>query len=151
MNASSDELRHAYQRLARIHHPDKTVDAVGNEDAFVRIQRAYDLLRDPEARRQYDATERAAHFASASAAAREFEVDLSEMAYEEEEGPEGPHAPACGVWRYNCRCGDEFVLRENQLIEGIDALHCRSCSLVLRPLYEAASEDQQRTAPACTA
>ena len=25
-----------------------------------------------------------------------------------------------GVWRYDCRCGDEFVLREAQLIDGID-------------------------------
>ena len=40
-----------------------------------------------------------------------------------------------GVWRYECRCGDEFVLREAQLAAGIDVLQCKSCSYSLRPLY----------------
>ena len=35
------------------------------------------------------------------------------------------------VWRYDCRCGDEFELSEAQMAAG-EAVACRSCSLVIR-------------------
>ena len=167
-SACASELRHAYQHLARQLHPDRKSTshsddgaggdgdgATGSDDAFVRVQRAYDLLRDPEARRRFDATERAARLESAGSAARVLEVDLDEMSYEEEEVEVQMEAPLqeadaqqqqpspppkgsvgiSGVWRYDCRCGDVFELREAQLLQGIEALHCKSCSYVLRPLY----------------
>jgi diphthamide biosynthesis protein 4 len=127
--ATADELRHAYQRLIRQHHPDKS-GSTSTDEAFVRVQRAYDELRDPTHRLRHDAEERAAALDAAGDLAREVEVDLSELRYEEEEGR--------GVWSYDCACGDVFVLREAQLDAGIERLHCSSCSFILRPLYTAA-------------
>ena len=46
-----------------------------------------------------------------------------------------------GVWRYDCRCGDAFVVTEEQLGDGIDTVECRSCSLLLLPLYQIAPDE----------
>jgi curved DNA-binding protein len=51
--ASEDEIRAAYRRLARRHHPDINKDE-GAEDRFKEISEAYEVLRDPEKRERYD-------------------------------------------------------------------------------------------------
>ena len=51
-NASADEIKKAYRKLAREHHPDASG---GDEAKFKEIQGAYDVLSDPEKRKQYDA------------------------------------------------------------------------------------------------
>jgi molecular chaperone DnaJ len=50
-NASADEIKKAYRKLAREHHPDASG---GDEARFKEIQGAYDLLSDPEKRQAYD-------------------------------------------------------------------------------------------------
>ncbi len=52
-NASQEEIKRAYKRLARQYHPDinKSPDA---EEKFKEINEAYQVLSDPEKRRQYD-------------------------------------------------------------------------------------------------
>jgi curved DNA-binding protein len=52
-DASADDIKHAYRRLARKHHPDlnKEPDA---EARFKEIGEAYEVLKDPEKRAAYD-------------------------------------------------------------------------------------------------
>lgn len=52
-NASQDEIKKSYRRLARKYHPDlnKTKEA---EEKFKEINAAYEILSDEEKRRQYD-------------------------------------------------------------------------------------------------
>ncbi len=52
--ATSQEIRKAYKSLARQWHPDKNPDDPGAEEKFIEITRAYELLSDPERRRNYD-------------------------------------------------------------------------------------------------
>jgi molecular chaperone DnaJ len=48
--ASTDEVKKAFRRLARKHHP----DAGGDEEKFKEINEAYEVLSDAEKRKQYD-------------------------------------------------------------------------------------------------
>ncbi len=49
-NASADEVKKAYRRLASQHHPDKG----GDTSQFQQIEEAYRILSDPQKRQEYD-------------------------------------------------------------------------------------------------
>lgn len=49
-NASPDDIKKAYRRMAAKHHPDKG----GDTAEFQKIQQAYDTLSDPRKKQQYD-------------------------------------------------------------------------------------------------
>lgn len=53
-NATEDELKKAFRKLARKFHPDLNPDNKDSETKFKEINEAYDVLSDKEKREQYD-------------------------------------------------------------------------------------------------
>lgn len=53
-SASADEIKKAYRKLAKIHHPDKNQNDPIAEDKFKHINEAYEILSDDNKRRNYD-------------------------------------------------------------------------------------------------
>src|SRR5437763_7136309 len=53
-NASEDEIKTAYRKLARQYHPDRNPGDKQAETKFKEIQEAYDVLSDTNKRAQYN-------------------------------------------------------------------------------------------------
>ncbi len=53
-NASQEDIKKAYRKLAMKYHPDHSSGSKENEEKFKEISEAYAVLSDPEKRKQYD-------------------------------------------------------------------------------------------------
>jgi curved DNA-binding protein len=53
-DAAADDIKKAFRKLARKHHPDVAKDKKAAEEKFKEINEAYEVLGDPEKRAKYD-------------------------------------------------------------------------------------------------
>jgi len=53
-NATEDEIKKAYKKLAKQYHPDLNPDSKTAEEKFKEVNEAYEVLSDPEKRSRYD-------------------------------------------------------------------------------------------------
>ncbi len=83
--ATEDQIRRAYRRLAKQHHPDASP---GSEDRFKEISAAYDVLSDPARRKEYDDLRRLGPMANAFGPGARARAGAGARG-----GPGGPGAP----------------------------------------------------------
>src|SRR6201986_4138339 len=53
-NASADEIKQSYRKLARKYHPDANKDNASAEERFKEISEAHNVLSDEKRRKEYD-------------------------------------------------------------------------------------------------
>lgn len=115
-SASYEELKNNYQKLVKQYHPDKCSDKemISNE-RFQQVDIAWKTLRDPESRKQYDATllqedleQRPLIYAEITSDELEFDDD--------------------GVGQYLCRCGSMFVINKTDLSVNSVIIECSECT-----------------------
>lgn len=115
-SASYEELKANYQKLVKQFHPDKCTDKeTASNYRFQEIDNAWKILRDPESRKQYDATllqedleERPLIYAEVTA--NELEFNSDRVAY------------------FACRCGSNFVINREDLVAKPIIIECSECT-----------------------
>ena len=116
--------------------------------AFHAIHTAYECLRDPNKRIQYDQSlsrdEERKEWKKKGAT----EVNLSDLESDmccvvheddDESGGSGSDDQLQRVYFYNCRCGDTFEIFEEELLESTSServWQCESCSLGIRIVFD---------------
>lgn len=128
VGASHEELRKLYLESARELHPDKHKRDLPleqqrqQEQAFLALQEAWNVLGDAHLRKRYDAelVTQDLHLHGA------VQVDLDDLPFDE----------ATETFTYVCRCGDKLLVTEDDLASGCDVFECSSCSLRMQILYE---------------
>src|SRR3954451_6487049 len=53
-DATADEIKKAYRKLARANHPDSNPGDTARHEKFKSVAEAYDVVGDPEKRKKYD-------------------------------------------------------------------------------------------------
>lgn len=65
-SATQDQIKLAYRKLSKQHHPDISGGSKESERIFLEVQEAYKVLKDPAAREAYDARLHGTHTGSHS-------------------------------------------------------------------------------------
>ncbi|MBZ2195218.1 molecular chaperone DnaJ [Occultella gossypii] len=91
-DASTEEIKRAYRKLARQHHPD--VAGVASEEKFKNITAAHDTLSNPEKRRAYDMGGGMPGMGGAGAAGFGGFSDIFETFFQAAAGGTGQRGPA---------------------------------------------------------
>lgn len=136
-SATYKEIKLAFQKMARICHPDKCKDLSGNlpevtgnsepvlsnVDKFHSISKAWKVLGDSDLRSAFDAAWQQRCLAQEwpiqdVVALQEF--DLTDDAF----------------YSYPCRCGSSYNLSQQDILFQVDLVCCPSCSLCIQIEYD---------------
>jgi diphthamide biosynthesis protein 4 len=115
-NASAAQIRVAYHKIVIKLHPDKTGEEY-DKDLLHAVQAAWETLRDPVKRQEYD--ERLSLMLSEIRTCIYDEVKLSEMNNSEDDDTS---------FSLDCRCGGEFFVSKEDLEAGFNLIPCSNCS-----------------------
>lgn len=114
--ATDEEIKKAYQELARKHHPDKSSE-IGSNEEFKRIDKAYKVLRDNAARKVYDSE--LFHKSKAHLIIHDT-VSRNQFSYDEKEE----------IFYFECKCGSFYTLDDiDDSIKEDVIISCEECSL----------------------
>ena len=127
-DADHRQLKNAYQKMSLKHHPDKQMsttvsdstaacDVNRSSGAFVRINRAWTTLSDPEMKAFYDATWKQRCIAQKWPV--QDDVDVDDLDYDSESDRH----------ELECRCGGRYTASTRDLEFKVDYVCCDSCSL----------------------
>ena len=114
---TSDELKKSYKRLVLSSHPDKVKNE--NDETFLRLQKAWTILKDPLSRKQYDA-KLSCH--EHSECLLYDTISLSDMEIDSSDGSR----------TYPCRCGGTYVLEINDSVPSKLVIGCDECSFSIQ-------------------
>ncbi|XP_019084053.1 PREDICTED: DPH4 homolog [Camelina sativa] len=111
-DASYEEIRNSYRSAILHSHPDKLLNSSrrsSDDEKFLKIQKAWEVLSDAELRVVYDNDLRSSRHDGITADEISIEDMSVEISGEEEEGGE-----VIEVF-YQCRCGDYFCVDSSEL------------------------------------
>ncbi|EFC49818.1 hypothetical protein NAEGRDRAFT_4868, partial [Naegleria gruberi] len=111
--ASLNDIKQQYKVLALKYHPDRKNLSENNgldeeETKFIEIQQAYELLRDPKKKRQYDREYHLNKYNLEKQLVGNISdyILLSEMEYDQDED----------VCTHKCRCGGEYTIHMEDVL-----------------------------------
>lgn len=116
--ASYEEIRKAYKSLVLVSHPDRNKDT---HNEFLSISKAWEILSDPEKRKHYDAN---VEFEALQSFAISDNIFIGDFDIDKE-----------GNYIFICRCGDEYVLSQEDVDYLMRYVPCSGCSLYIEVLY----------------
>ena len=71
-NASTKDIKQAYRKLAQKYHPDTNSGDAAAETRFKEVNEAYDVLGDPETRKEYDHARQMGYFVGGPGGAQQY-------------------------------------------------------------------------------
>ncbi|KAF8600914.1 hypothetical protein BDV93DRAFT_496411 [Ceratobasidium sp. AG-I] len=145
-DADVTDVRQRYRAALLRAHPDKRSQlqaehtSTSSNTIISQLQDAFRTLSDPGQRKEYDRLLKEGKGKVTSTKVKQRpanEVSLDEFVSEEVTGDGGE---AMLKWTHPCRCGNFFIIKEQELEEGVHYIGCGGCSEMVWVGYEAVDD-----------
>ncbi|KAK3084298.1 hypothetical protein FSP39_011242 [Pinctada imbricata] len=132
-DSSQETIKKNYQKLALKFHPDKlstsnTSSECSSSEEFVRLNKAWTILGDPNLRKHYDLSQK--HKQLLQDLPIQDKISFCDF---EQASCEVSSLP---YFTYECRCGGDYILHEDKVKVGETIAYCDTCSLCVQVLYD---------------